>query len=38
MSGRHGAREHFFFANAAGNPDNLLVPDTAWAFFSRHSL
>jgi polyhydroxybutyrate depolymerase len=28
----------FFFANAAGNPDNLLVPDTAWAFFSRHSL
>jgi polyhydroxybutyrate depolymerase len=28
----------FFFANAAGNPDNLLVPDTAWEFFSRHSL
>jgi polyhydroxybutyrate depolymerase len=28
----------FFFADAAGNPDNLLVPDTAWAFFSRHSL
>jgi hypothetical protein len=28
----------FFFADAAGNPDNLLVPDTAWEFFSRHSL
>ncbi len=28
----------FFFADASGNPDNLLVPDTAWDFFSRHSL
>jgi polyhydroxybutyrate depolymerase len=28
----------FFFADAAGNPDDIRVPEVAWEFFSRHSL
>jgi len=28
----------FFFADAAGNPDNIRVPEIAWEFFARHSL